>query len=270
MACNSLVPYIVKYVCALWFCMFMCHFQFCTVDMPLVMADGPIFVWWLTCVLYLLLFSMFLLFEVWICVVEVRSFCSNCLNWLSRWCDVEVKMSCVEFVCTVILILLSVCVFYNTVHICKLWVINYCISSIEHNVFDVSVCGPRECAVQLTSLFCWHKASCQWVVGACCFEISTLLLRWYGAISQKNETSFAGLPCADNVRCISKRICYCESYSNCMAVMLVKFVSLSCPKQHCTVAPYLLPFNSLASSCLAVTVWGQNFFYPVPCWICHH
>lgn len=63
-------------------------------------------------------------------------------------------MSCVEFVCTVILILLSMCVFYDTVHICKLWVINYCISSIEHNVFDVSVGGLCECAAQLISLFC--------------------------------------------------------------------------------------------------------------------
>jgi len=63
-------------------------------------------------------------------------------------------MRCVEFVCTVILILLEICVICDAVHICKRWLINYCISSIEHNVFDMSVCGPCECAAQLTSLFC--------------------------------------------------------------------------------------------------------------------
>jgi hypothetical protein len=67
---------------------------------------------------------------------------------------VRVVVSCVEFVYTVILILLEIGVFCDTVHICKLWVINYCISSPEHNVFDVSVSGVRECAAQLTSLFC--------------------------------------------------------------------------------------------------------------------
>lgn len=71
--------------------------------------------------------------------------------------------------------------------------------------------------------------------------------RWYGAISQKNETSFAGLLCTCTVTYISKRICWCESYGNCMAVMLVGYVSSSCPKQHCTVALYLSPFNNLAS-----------------------
>jgi len=50
-------------------------------------------------------------------------------------------MSCVEFVYTVILILLEIGVFCHTVHVCKLWVINYCISSIEHNMFDMSVSG---------------------------------------------------------------------------------------------------------------------------------
>ena len=98
------------------------------------------------------------------------------MNWLSR-CDVMWCGSWNEF-CWVCLycnleILHEICVFFDTVHICKHWVINDSISSIEHNVFDVSVCGLYKCAAQL-SVFCWCKASSQWMVGACCFEIHIL------------------------------------------------------------------------------------------------
>ena len=131
---------------------------------------------------------------------------------------------------------------------CKRWIKNYCISTIEHDLFDASVCGLCECATEMTSLF-WCKALCQWVVGTRRFGISTL--SWdIWQCSPGDTAPYRGktrcqLP--ENVMYISKRICQRESYSNSVVVsMLVKFVS-SCPKQHCALAPYLSPFVNPAS-----------------------
>jgi len=123
----------------------------------------------------------------------------NELCWVSLYCNLDIA--------------LNMCFFWDTVHICKRWVINYCISSIEYNVFDVSVCGLRECAARLTSPFCWRKAASvggwrllfwdQYTV----LRHLAMLVRWYGAVSRKNGTSFAGLPFGYNVKYISRRIC---------------------------------------------------------------
>jgi hypothetical protein len=81
-------------------------------------------------------------------------------------------MSCVDIVCTVILILLEIGIFCDTVHICKLWVINYCISSIEHNVFDMSVCGLCECAAQLMSVLLTRHRVIWWLALAVDMDMS--------------------------------------------------------------------------------------------------